>query len=418
MNENNFIEVNKIRFETLVPKQDPINKKMKSHEPFSNSLDRANGIYLEIWEPDLIVLPIPERTLPASISFRLGLKLTNQTVKPWKIDSDKIIIPELITFDGKILERGLNTDHQKNEANTLYKGDKLVDKVVYSISSLIDDLARRGISWVSPKTAIFISISAKVCWENDLLQLQLLTNRCQALNSSCFDALNVGSYQLRFIYESSKDRTKNKPRQEILQLRNTKQTKGDRLTTPFVNLRLVKTKPNDKAIEVDGIRFETTLPETVISLPEKDNGIETSVPIGIRITNNSKTDFYFNFYNTLIPEIITSNGEIIKKYYTSNFLKRMLLSDILLAVPGKSINFFPNAKLLCKKDRQLKLKIAAGDGGYWIFDNLKAGRYWLRLTYKNKSVETRVEDRNAKKIILFKKVWRGMVLGSLVALDL
>jgi len=392
---------------------------MKSHEPFSNSLDRANGIYLEIWEPDLIVLPIPERTLPASISFQLGLKLTNQTVKPWKIDADKIIIPELITSDGKILERELNTDHQKNEANTPYKGDNLVNRVVYSISSLIDDLARRGISWVSPKTAIFISIDAEICWEKDLLQLQLLTNRCQALNRSCFDALNVGSYELRFIYyESSKDQTKYQPKEEILQLRNGKQRKGDRLTTPLINLRLVETKPNDKIIEVDGIRFETTLPETVIRLPEKENGIETSVQIGIRITNNSNTDFCFNFYNTLIPELITSNGEIIKKDYTSDFLKRMLVSDILLAVPGKSIDFFPNAKLLCKKNGQFKLKIAAGDGGDWIFNNLKAGRYWLRLTYKNKSVETRVEDRNTKNIILFKKLWRGMVLVPLVALDL
>ncbi|MDB9518055.1 hypothetical protein PN466_13980 [Roseofilum reptotaenium CS-1145] len=391
---------------------------MKSHESFSNTLDRANGIHLEIWEPSLIVLPIPERTLPESISFGLWLKLTNQTVKPWKIDADKIIIPELITSDGKILERGLNTDHQKNEANTPYKGDNLVNRVVYSISSLIDDIARRGISWVSPKTAIFISIAAKVCWEKDLLQLQLLTNRCQALNSSCFDALKLGNYQLRFIYESSSNQTKYQPKEGILQLRNVKQRKGDRLTTPFVNLRLVETKPNDKAIEVDGIRFETTLPETVIRLPKKDNGIETSVPIGIRITNNSNTDFYFNFYNTLIPELITLNGEIIKKDYTSDFLKRMLLSDILLAVQGKSIDFFPNAKLLCKKNGKLKLKIAAGDGGDWSFNNLKAGRYWLRLTYKNKSVETRVEDRNAKKIILFKKLWRGMVLGSLVALDL
>lgn len=391
---------------------------MKSHEPFSDSLDRANGIHLEIWEPSLIVLPIPQRTLPESISFGLWLKLTNQTVKPWKIDADKIIIPELITSDRQILERRLNTDHHKNEANTPYKGDNLVNRLVYFISSLIDDIARRGISWVSPKTAIFISIDAEICWQKDLLQLQMLTNRCQALNSSCFDALNVGSYELRFIYESSKDRTKYQPKEEILQLRNAKQRKGDLLTTPFVNLRLIETKPNNKAIEVDGIRFETTLPETVIRLPEKENGIETSVQIGIRITNNSNTDFYFNFYNTLIPELITSNGEIIKNDYTSNFLKRMLLSDILLAVPGKSIDFFPDAKLLCKKNGQFKLKMAAGDGGDWSFDNLKAGRYWLRLTYKNKSVETRVEDRTTEKIILFQNLWRGIVLVPLVALDL
>ena len=391
---------------------------MKSHESFSNTLDRANGIHLEIWEPSLIVLPIPQRTLPESISFGLWLKLTNQTVKPWKIDADKIIIPELITSDGKILERRLNTDHQKNEANTPYKGGNLVNRVVYSISSLIDDLARRGISWVSPKTAIFISIDAEICWKKDLLQLQLLTNRCQALNSSCFDALNVGSYQLRFIYESSSNQTKYQPKEGILQLRNAKQRKGDRLTTPFVNLRLVETKPNDKAIEVDGIRFETTLPETVISLPEKDNGIETSVPIGIRITNNTNTDFYFDFYGTLNPELMTCNGQIMNSYYTSPRLKSRLVSDLLFSLAGKSITFFPYTKLFWDRRGKLKLRIDLGDGGNLTFENIQAGRCWIRFTYKNKSVETIAYDPIRKERVLFESLWRGMVLVPLVELHL
>ncbi|NES70106.1 MAG: hypothetical protein F6K24_35285 [Okeania sp. SIO2D1] len=105
-------------------------------------------------------------------------------------------------------------------------------------------------------------------------------------------------------------------------------------------------KKQTQVIEVDGIRFETTLPETVLTLPEKKSGVETSVKIGIRITNNSNNDFYFNFYSTLIPKLITPNWQIVQEYYTSNFLKRILVSDLLLALPGKSITFFPHAKLL------------------------------------------------------------------------
>ena len=392
---------------------------MKSQEAFSNSIDGANGIFLEIWEPDLIVLPIPERTPLANISFRLWLKLTNQTLKPWKIHPDQIILPELIASDGKLLERELTTDNQKNEANIPYQGDNLVNKVVYFISNLIDDIAKRGISWVSPKTAIFISIAAKICWERDLLQLQLLTNRYQVLNSSFFDTLKLGNYQLRFIYESSGNQTKYHPEKETLQGKNAKPLKGDRLTTSLINLRLVELpKQNDQAIEVDGIRFETTLPKTVLSLPEKKDGVETSVQIGIRIINNSNTDFYFNFYSTLIPELITPNGQIVEKHYTSNFLKTRLLSDVLLAVPEKGVTFFPNAKLLWKNDDQFRLKIAAGDGGYWIFDNLKAGRYLLRLIYSNKDLEIAVYDLITKKRIFIKKLWRGMVLVPLVELYL
>ncbi|NES02699.1 MAG: hypothetical protein F6K22_07475 [Okeania sp. SIO2F4] len=391
---------------------------MKSQEPFSNSLDPANGIFLEIWEPDLIVLPILERTplanILANISFKLWLKLTNQRAKPWKIYPDPIITPELMSSDGKVLERKLTTKNREiyAEDNIIYRRDNLVNKVVDFMSSLIDDLARRDISWLSPKTATSIPIAARVSWEKDLLQLHLPTN------NSFFDALKPGNYQLRFMYESS-NKTKLKTVKFPFQTINKKTIKGDRLTTSFVNIRLVElAKQNDKAIEVDGIRFETTLPETVLSLPEKKDGVETSVQIGIRITNNSNTDFYFNFYNTLIPQLITPNWQIVKKHYTSNFLKRILVSDLLLAVPGESITFFPNAKLLWKKNDKFKLKIAAGDGGYWIFDNLKAGRYLLQLTYKNKSVETTVYDRITKEGISFKKLWRGMVLVPFVELYL
>ncbi|NEQ73644.1 MAG: hypothetical protein F6K23_11600 [Okeania sp. SIO2C9] len=136
------------------------------------------------------------------------------------------------------------------------------------------------------------------------------------------------------------------------------------------------------------------------------------------MTNKSNTNFYFNFYNTLIPQLIAPNWQIVQEYYTSNFLKSILVSDLLLALPGKSITFFPHAKLLWKKNDQFKLKIAAGDGGSWIFDNLKAGRYLLRLIYSNKDTETTAYDLITKKGISFKKLWKGMVLVPLIELRL
>ncbi|WP_255502658.1 hypothetical protein [Okeania sp. KiyG1] len=43
---------------------------MKPAESFDNNNNEANSIRLEIWEPSLIVLPIPERTSLANISFQ------------------------------------------------------------------------------------------------------------------------------------------------------------------------------------------------------------------------------------------------------------------------------------------------------------------------------------------------------------
>ncbi|GGA25945.1 hypothetical protein [Okeania sp. KiyG1] len=380
---------------------------MKSAELFDNN-NEANRVLLEIWEPSLIVLPIPERTSLANISFRLWLKLTNQTLKPWKINPDGIIIPELIASDGKLLERELTTDNRKNEANRPYQGDNLVNKVVYFISNLIDHFAKRGISWVSTKRATSISITANICWKKDLLQLQLLTNRYQALNSSFFDGIKPENYQLRFIYYSS-SKIKPQPEKETFQTINKKPIKGDKLTTYFVNLRLVYlTNPNDKVIEVDGIRFETILPETVLTFPEKKGDIRIPVQIGIRINNNTPNSLRFSFYRTLSGEIVTPNGQIVSGIYRLLGVKSPKESDFPLVLPGKNLTFFPKALFEFKGDR-FTLSIALGDGGFLSFEIFKPGIYQIRFTYNNKFEIATIYEREIKNTRLIENIWMGRI---------
>lgn len=381
---------------------------MTSEQSFNNNTSEAGGVLLEIWEPDSIVLPIPEKSPLAHGSFRLWLRLTNNTLRAWFFNGDRLITPELVAADGKVLKRKLMA-----KAQEVYK-ENWAKKIVGFISKKIDYFRKKDASWVHPQRPRYISISAQICWKKDSLKLQLSARDSLGLNYSyyfwVFEGLKPGNYRLRFSSESgSKSKVKGG--------RNSNVRKGDRLTTSFVNLRLVElTKPNDKAIEVDGIRFQAIAPETVLMLPDKK--VKTSVKVGLRITNNTQTNFTFGFYSTLIPELITPNWQRVDRYGSSNFLKTQLTSDFLLATPEKSVTFFPNAKLFWRKNDLWTLKIAIGDGGYWYFDNLKAGRYWLRFVYKNSDAETRAYDEKTKEIMSIENLWRGMVLVPFVELNL
>ena len=392
---------------------------MKPQYVFENSGDRASGIFLEIREPNSIALPIPPERSPANLLFSLCLYLTNQTLKPWKINSDSTIVAELINSEGNTLEEAASYTDRGNNLNQCDRGYNFMNKIGEFISNLIQDITRRGNSWVSPKESICIFVTAEICQKKDYLQLILFIDRYPYKNIVIFDRLKPEDYQLRFIYRSQTDRTQSQRLTKILQATNTRRITGDRLVTPFVNLRLLESKTNDKRIEVDGIEFKTLLPETTLSLPKHDNSAEKLVKIGIQINNNHSTDFYFNFYSTLIPTLIHSNGLEIPASYSTDILQTMVVSDLILADSGKTITFFPHAKLSSHRDgRRLKLKIDAGDGGDWTFFHLNPGQYFLRLTYKNRSVETTVYDPIAKQSIQFQNLWKGMVLLPLVALNL
>ncbi len=381
---------------------------MTSEQAFNNKTSEAGGVTLEIWEPDLIVLPIPEKNPLANASFRLWLGLTNNTLRAWFFNGDRLITPELVAADGQVFKRTLMA-----KAQYVYKKNWAI-KIVGFISKKIDYLRKKEPSWVHPKKAKYISIQAQICWYKDSLQLQLSARDSFDLNNPFYfwvvDGLKPGNYRLRFSAESGRKTLVNGGRKSNVR-------KSDRLTTSFVNLRLVElTKPNDKAIEVDGIRFQAIAPETVLMLPARK--VKTPVKVGLRIANNTQTNFTFSFYNTLIPEIITPNWQRVDKYYSSNILKAQLTSDLLLAMPEKSITFFPYAQLFWRKDDLWTLKIAIGDGGSWYFDNLKAGRYWFRFAYKNLNAETRAYDENTQEIMSIENLWRGMVLVPLVELCL
>jgi len=60
---------------------------------------------------------------------------------------------------------------------------------------------------------------------------------------------------------------------------------------------------------------------------------------------------------------------------------------------SKRVTFGITAHFTPFKPEQLRLEIAAGDGGFWIFDNLEAGVYEFRFIYNQHNAEATINDQ-------------------------
>lgn len=353
---------------------------MTSFESNGSNAVEADDISMEIWEPDLIVLPIPDNRLDADIPVQINVFITNNTPTPFPFIYG-ILSPELVGEDGLELQP-----------------QKLIDR---QISTSQYD----GIS-IPPKRSLVCSLIAKLCWQNNLLQLQAtISNHPQVpINpetSYFFEPLQLGSYQLRFTYLS--------PNGEFLffdshtgDINRVKSSVPEPLATPFVHLRLVEPVGSYKnAVEVDGIRFKTVIPERKLTVPLIGPNIQIPVQIGMQITNNTSTPFRFSSFDTLIPELVGADG-LVMRQSAGGVLgwANPTESDFHLVMPGQNITLFPNVSLVWLADGLFKLIVPGGGRANWSFNNLKLGTYQIQLRYRSLTAESDV---------LFEDLWKGMV---------
>ncbi|MFB2918240.1 MULTISPECIES: hypothetical protein [Aerosakkonema] len=173
---------------------------------------------------------------------------------------------------------------------------------------------------------------------------------------------------------------------------------------------------NSNAVVVDGVSFETLVPQLVLTVPNSQQETKINVEFGIRITNNTPTPFRFSSYRKLTPELVGSDERPIQL----TFLRRRRLapkeSDFPLATPGESVTFFPNARLVWNRSEQLKLSIANGCGGYWSFQVTNPGIYKIRFIYKNENMEQTIHDKEEKLTNrkLIQGLWTGEVFTPFV----
>jgi hypothetical protein len=78
-------------------------------------------------------------------------------------------------------------------------------------------------------------------------------------------------------------------------------------------------------------------------------------------------------------------------------------------MPSESVTYFPRATLVRENENQLTLKIEAGDGGFWLFEELQLGHYQIQFTYRNKTAIEEIWKSSEKSLKQLTNIWLGLV---------
>lgn len=353
-----------------------------------NSLDNntveQKGIDIEIWEPDLLVVSVPKNSTNATTFVQIHLWITNNTPKIFPF-IDKYLMPELFTVDGKEIHHQKTSD--RPIATNYYKGIAITPKNTTT-------------------RAIVRSFMAKLFWQNNYLQLQTslfyaTTTIIAPEKIYLFQPLRLGTYQLRFIYLSPGHNLllKDSPTAEIIRV---EESERSLFASPAIILRFIEPVPHhNNRVEVDGMCFETLVPEQSLRVPLTASSAKIPVQIGMKIANNTSTPFRFILFDTLIPQLIGENG-MIPRLDCGGSLGFVIPqeSDLQLVKPGESITLFLKASLTRQANNLLSLIVSGGGRSCWRFNDLAFGTYQIHLTYR--SLTEKLE-------FLCEDLWMGMV---------
>ena len=175
--------------------------------------------------------------------------------------------------------------------------------------------------------------------------------------------------------------------------------------------------------EKDGVLFEIVVPERTWTIPENKPGASSAfLKLGLQITNKTDKPLRFNGFDTLVPELVTSDGKEAHRWEGPQATLRHRQAqerDFPLVLPGKSVTLPLQADLFWPtlEERTLMFRWwhASGSPGRY-FDDLKPGDYKIRLVYENQSKTLRVESPQPK--ILDDAVWTGRVVTRFVPVTL
>jgi hypothetical protein len=372
-------------------------KKKKSKVPKEKGIHMQVSVSSGVGLTDLMAITIPENKPGAVAPLELGIGFSNNTSFPFPLLVYGGLMPELVASNGQVLKPQEPTD-----------GKFGTQRHHWSI------ITPGGIG-------TGITLKGRLYWRNSSLHLEIPTHSNYwgtpniPENSWTFDGLQVGNYQLRFTYESpSREVLSFIP--EISEIADLGVITTQKLTTAYINLRLVEPLETDKnCVEVDGIRFETLVPEAVLNIPIKECGTQVGVELaGIRITNNTLNPTLFSFYATVKPEMIGTDGQVLFRGYFSDWLRQVEKSDFVWLQPGENYIFSLETSIWWQENDQIKFVIEVGDGGCHTFLVTNLGTYKIQLNYINAMALVNVYDQETREWKKIENIWTGMVTTPFV----
>jgi RNA polymerase sigma-70 factor (ECF subfamily) len=383
------VQTESVEFAIVPPKVEPTGK--------AAAIER-DGMTFELVLPDRS-WSIPENKPGLKTPIELGLRITNRSEKALTFGryggSDEMLIAEMTGADGKALQRNLLEVFR-------HSGPQESDFAL-----------------VLPGKSVTFFLDAGLFWERG-------THRLGGKDGHgggwFFDDLKPGRYQVRIVYESKDASVTLKPSGKVM-----KDIWTGKVETPFVEVSLGnggREHEKDKgaaAVERDGAAFELVLPDRAWSIPEDKPGLKTPTKLGLRVTNKTDKPLRFARFATPFPEIAGSDGMPLKP--TTGVWKRTPLiteADFPLVLPGKSVTFSIDAALFWQ-DSNLQwggsyahAGDATGWGSSWSFQDLKPGRYKIRIVYQSKEASATVDpDRK-----VLTDIWTGRIETPFVEVSL
>lgn len=376
----------------------------------SESSDRgslADGIQINILQPypgffPTIVFPIPKNQPEATTSIELNVVLSNNAAKPLKFTFYQTLIPKVFSLD--------------NQTNILSSTNQLDSQPQIRDQSEIEAILLRQ-HQLKPGLGINLSAKVVLAWQENQLQLRVLKNFSRALSTFgrnhfwCFEGLQPGlcrlqfspSSELTFDLASETDAAPSQATQQNLP------------PYSYINLCIVHPTVNHKeAITVDGVQFRTEMPERVLKTPSIFERFKAGVKLAICVTNQTPDPIRFveiKFIDVAVNLTALDGRTIIP--HRRGFLKAYRLSYRLIQ-PGETTDFTLSSYLSWSPFNQsFHLAIANQAGGYFHFENLKPGRYFIQLMYHVSNWSASWIEQQG-----IEKVWSGWVVMPAVEFQL
>jgi hypothetical protein len=160
-------------------------------------------------------------------------------------------------------------------------------------------------------------------------------------------------------------------------------------------------------IEVNGVRFETLVPQTQFKLPLNSEIIP--IEFGIKLTNLADIPYRFAL-QMFFPEFLDASGNFIQIGINRNHVRDVHESDIPLIMPQDTIEFLIKNELAW--DQNLGYGGIAGKdniayGGFWGI-KINSGNYQVRFHYNSVNYEQEIRLWQGRTI--FKDFWVGDIV--------
>lgn len=139
---------------------------------------------------------------------------------------------------------------------------------------------------------------------------------------------------------------------------------------------------DSNAFEVDGIRFETLVPERLLRIPPKLPSAKTQVQFGVRINNNTTTPRRFLLFSAR-PEFLQANKQKVQQFGpNANGSYNPVSADFQLVMPKESVTLLLEGYFHWQ-NHELKFVFLEKSGSCWIFSDFNSGAYSVQVIYEN-----------------------------------